>query len=472
MAIVTQSKKACAVNPLKMSSPLGASYAFLGIDKTMPLMHGAQGCTSFGLVLLVRHFKETIPLQTTAMNEVTTILGGLENLEQAIVNIYNRAKPDLIGICSTGLTETKGDDVEGYLKLIREAHPELAETALVYVSTPDYVGAFQDGFADAVSAMVKGIVEPAQMRVPQQVNVLAGCHLTPGDVEAIRDLIEDFGLTPIMLPDLSGSLDGHIPETFLPTTLGGTAVADIRRMGASSITLAIGEQMRDAAVALEKIAGVPFEMFGSLTGLTAVDAFISTLMRVSGRAVPPRLKRERSRLQDAMLDAHFHTGGKKVAVAAEPDLLAAIAHMLHGMGSEIAVAITTTDSPVLKDVPAQEVLIGDLEDFELRAKAAQCDVLITHSHGRQACERTGIPLMRMGIPTFDRIGNQHKVSVGYVGTRTFLMEFANLMMDHMPHYHATDWPLAPESLAAAQPACGNGSCSCQGERGAVVALPT
>ena len=56
MARVVESKKACAVNPLKMSQPLGASFAFLGLDACMPVMHGSQGCTSFGLVLLVRHF--------------------------------------------------------------------------------------------------------------------------------------------------------------------------------------------------------------------------------------------------------------------------------------------------------------------------------------------------------------------------------------------------------------------------------
>ncbi|PJB06719.1 MAG: nitrogenase iron-molybdenum cofactor biosynthesis protein NifN, partial [Hydrogenophilales bacterium CG_4_9_14_3_um_filter_59_35] len=160
MATVTTTKKACAVNPLKMSQPLGAALAFLGLDKCMPLMHGSQGCTAFGLVLLVRHFRETIPLQTTAMNEVTTILGGMDNLEQAIVNIYNRAKPDIIGICSTGLTETKGDDVHGFLKLIRQAHPELSETALVYVPTPDYLGAFQDGWGKAVTAIVEALCEP------------------------------------------------------------------------------------------------------------------------------------------------------------------------------------------------------------------------------------------------------------------------------------------------------------------------
>ena len=60
----------------------------------------------FGLVLFVRHFKEAIPLQTTAMSEVATVLGGYDNVEQAILNIYNRTKPEIIGICSTGVTET------------------------------------------------------------------------------------------------------------------------------------------------------------------------------------------------------------------------------------------------------------------------------------------------------------------------------------------------------------------------------
>ena len=96
---VVESRKACSVNPLKMSQPLGAAYAFMGLESCMPVMHGSQGCTSFGLVLLVRHFKEAIPLQTTAMNEVTTILGGYDNLEKALLNIRSRAKPAIIAIC-------------------------------------------------------------------------------------------------------------------------------------------------------------------------------------------------------------------------------------------------------------------------------------------------------------------------------------------------------------------------------------
>jgi nitrogenase molybdenum-iron protein NifN len=146
MATVTIGKKACAVNPLKMSQPIGGAFAFMGLRGSMPLLHGSQGCTSFGLTLFVRHFKEAVPLQTTAMSEVATVLGGLDNVEQAILNIYNKTKPEIIGICSTGVTETKGDDVEGYIKLIREKHPQLAKFPLVYVSTPDFKDAFQDGW--------------------------------------------------------------------------------------------------------------------------------------------------------------------------------------------------------------------------------------------------------------------------------------------------------------------------------------
>ena len=79
MTEVLSPLKACSNRPLKLSPALGAWLAFLGIDLCLPLLHGSQGCTAFALVLAVRHFREAIPLQTTAISDLSAILGGAEN---------------------------------------------------------------------------------------------------------------------------------------------------------------------------------------------------------------------------------------------------------------------------------------------------------------------------------------------------------------------------------------------------------
>ena len=433
MAEIFAPPKPLTVNPLKMSAPLGGAMAFMGLDACMPMLHGAQGCTAFGLVALVRHFREGIPFQTTAMNEVATILGGLDNLEQALVNIATRAHPRIIGVCTTGLVETRGEDVAGDIRIIRQRHPELAEVALVAVETPDYVGALQHGWGKAVTAMIETLTEPVAVPDRRRVALLAGQHLSPGDIEELRELAEAFGLEPVVLPDLSGSVDGHVPDNFLGHTFGGTSVDDIRGLGRCSLALALGEHLRPAAAALHARAGVPFTVLDRLTGLGAADALVMALANHARMPVPARLKRQRSQLVDAMLDGHFYFGQRRIALAGEPDLLFTHASWLAEMGAEIAVAVTSQASPVLSRVPAERVVVGDLDDFERAAAAARCDLLITHSHGRQAAERLGLPLFRVGFPQFDRLGAAHQRSIGYRGTRDLIFAVANLLEEH-PHH--------------------------------------
>ena len=449
MATVRHGKKACTVNPLKMSQPVGGALAFMGLASTMPILHGSQGCTAFGMVLFVRHFKESIPLQTTAMSEVATVLGGFDNIEQAVMNIYTKSRPEIIGMCSTGLTETKGDDVEGYLTLTRKRHPELADTSLIYVSTPDFKGAFQDGWAVTVKRILEVLVEPAApVKEPRKVAVLPGCHLTVADIEELRETLEDFGLDPVFVPDLSGSLDGHVPEDFSPTTIGGTTRANIRALGSAGLVLALGEQMRPAAEWLGSHIDAPVRVFDRLLGLGVNDAFMAFLAEYSGQPVPLKYRRQRSQLVDAMLDGHFYTGGSRLAIGAEPDLLHSVAHFLSELGFEIAAAVTTTDSPLLADLPCAEVLIGDLEDLEAQAKG--CDLLITHAHGRQMAARLHLPFLRMGLPIFDRLGAAHRLAVGYRGSRDLIFEVANLLIANGHEPEPDEWRQthAPEASAA------------------------
>ncbi len=432
MAHVLHAEKSASVNPLKSSQPLGAAFAFLGVDGCVPLFHGSQGCTSFALVLFVRHFKETIPLQTTAMDEVATIMGGADHLEEAILNLKTRTKPKLIGVCTTALVETRGEDFAGDLATIKARRAEaLAGTEVVLASTPDFNGSIEEGWGKAVVSMIEGIVDRRPKRQnPRRVAVLPGSNLTVADIEQIRETIEAFGLEPTILPDVSGSLDGTVPGRWIPTTYGGTSVEDIRTLGEAVHCIAIGEGMREAAEKLAEVADVPYTLFGTLTGLKPADRFVTALAELSGRPVPAKLRRRRSQLADALLDGHFHFGGKKVAIAAEPDHLYQLATFFSGMGAEIAAAVTTTGgSPILRKVPADEVKVGDLGDFERLAVGA--DLLVTHSHGRQAADRLGIPLMRVGFPIFDRLGAQHRASVGYEGTRDLIFEVSNIFQANL-----------------------------------------
>jgi nitrogenase molybdenum-iron protein NifN len=221
-------------------------------------------------------------------------------------------------------------------------------------------------------------------------------------------------------------------------------------MGNASWTIAIGAQMRRAAEAMEKRAGVPFRVFERLCGLSPNDEFISFLSEISGRPVPLKYRRQRAQLVDAMLDGHFHIGGRKLAIGAEPDLLFDVSSALYEMGTQVVAAVTTTQSPVLERVAIDDVLIGDLEDLETLAKERGCDLLITHSHGRQAAERLKIPFYRMGIPMFDRLGAGHQMTVGYRGTRNLIFAISNLVIaDHEEHHEPTPdtWRDGMDSLA-------------------------
>ncbi|ULJ74310.1 nitrogenase iron-molybdenum cofactor biosynthesis protein NifN [Rhizobium gallicum] len=433
--------KSAAVNPLKSSQPLGAALAFLGVDRAIPLFHGSQGCTSFALVLFVRHFKEAIPLQTTAIDEVAAILGGMDHLQEAILNLKTRTNPKLIGVCTTALVETRGEDFArdlAKIKLLRAK--ELKGTEIVLANTPDFDGAIEEGWATAVTAMIQRItLRGEQARQSKKIVILPGWNLTVADIEHLREMVESFGLKPVILPDISGSLDGTVPDDrWVPTTYGGTRVDDIQELGTAVRCIAIGEHMRRPAELLQTQTGVPYTLFHSLTGLKGADRFVSLLSAISRAPVPANIRRHRAQLQDALLDGHFHFGGKKIAIAAEPDQLYQLATFFTGMGAEIAAAVTTTGtSKILEEMPAESLQVGDLGDLE--ALAVGADLLVTHSHGRQAAERLGIPLMRVGFPIFDRLGSQHKLSILYQGTRDLIFDIANI-------FQANQRAPTPESL--------------------------
>jgi nitrogenase molybdenum-iron protein NifN len=431
MAEIIHSKKALAVNPLKVSQPIGASLAFLGLNRSLPLMHGSQGCTAFGKVFFVRHFREPIPLQTTAMDQVSSIMGADENIIEALRTLSDKSKPDIIGLVTTGLSETQGTDIRRSLRDFRVAHPEFDHVAVVPVNTPDYVGCLESGYALAIESLIETLVPESACvgKRPKQVNVLASAMLTPGDIEAIKEWVEAFGLRPIVVPDIGDSLDGHLTEAETSAlTIGGTPRSEIEIMGESTATLVVGPSLHKAADILKTRTGVPDYRFAGLMGLDDCDAFTQALAEVSGKPVPEKIERHRAQLQDAMVDSHFMIGFARVALAADPDLLGMQVRFLTGMGAEIVSAVCPHKHESLLSLPIEKVIIGDLEDMEKQAKAADAQFIMANSHAAETASRLGLPLMRAGFPQYDHVGGYARTWVGYRGTRQALFDISNLML--------------------------------------------
>ena len=435
MVEILKRRKALSVSPLKASQTLGASLAFLGLHHAIPMLHGSQGCTAFGKVFFVRHFREPIPLQTTAMDQISAVMGGDGNIVEGLVTLCGKHHPAVIGLLSTALTETQGADMRLGLKRFREEHPEYAETAIVPLSAPDFSGSMEGGFAAATQAIIDELVPEAAVagtapgRRRRQVNILVGAALTPADIEELKDLVTCFGLRPVVVPDLSDSLDGHLAATeFSPLTTGGTPVDELAALGDAIATLCIGFSMTPAAELLQQRTAVPTYAFDHLQGLDAVDELIGLLQRLSDAPVPERIERQRAQLQDAMLDTHFMLGQLRVAIATEGELLHAFNDLIRGMGAETVAAVVPAGGRVLPRIACEQVQIGDLEDLEHLAQARGAELLIGNSHALGSSQRLAIPLLRAGFPQYDIVGGQQRTWIGYRGSRQTLFELANMVL--------------------------------------------
>jgi nitrogenase molybdenum-iron protein NifN len=79
-------------------------------------------------------------------------------------------------------------------------------------------------------------------------------------------------------------------------------------------------------------------------------------------------------------------------------------------------------------------------------RSVGADLIVTHSHGRQAAERLQIPFYRIGIPVFDRLGAGQQVTVGYRGTRNLIFDVGNLFMANTHEPTPETWiPKRPQS---------------------------
>ncbi len=396
-------------NPLRLSQPAGAALAYMGIKGAVPLWHGVQGCTAFAKILMLGHFREPVPYQTTAMGHGEIVMGGEANIFEAIKNIKDEA--ELVALLTTGVSETSGCDIQGILTEARELHPK---TNMVGVSTPDFQGSLETGYAKAIKALLKQFVKPMD-KLSRQVAVLIGPYFTPAEVGKIKETIKYIGWKPLMLPDLSDSLIGRLlPEEHSPAAIGGLPMEQLSLLGGSELVISIGSSMHKVAASFAKDIGVEHHSFDHLALPDEIDSFFKILLQ--GKKLPEKYLQQRQHLLDMMLDVESIFYNKKAAIAGDPELINRMRAPLEGMGLE-----TFT----ISGIPCPDSAMGDLHDLEELFEAEDYHLLLGNSWAAKLTEAREMAAIPMGMPVFGQVGGHRKQRCLYWGAANLFEELAN-----------------------------------------------
>jgi len=468
--------KAVTQNACQLCSPLGASLVFKGVRNCVPLLHGSQGCATYIRRYLISHFREPVDIASSSFTEETAVFGGGENLRRGMENVIRQYRPELVGVASTCLSETIGDDVPRILRdwkkeggPVRAAEEavsgqESGETEVwipeaISVATPSYSGSHSTGFHRTVLALVSSLagttgtegrnggegvmgpgMDPGDPSARRDVNLFSGM-ISPADIRALRSWLKIYGLSGMILPDYSETLDGPAWREYQRISPGGCGLEEIRAAHRSLLSLELSAVLageESAAVWLEEKYAVPAFRTPQPVGIRLSDALFSRLNELTGRqALPAELEAQRGRLADSYADAHKYLFGRRAAVFGEKDHVLALAVFLEEIGITPALCAAgegrgleeALKSRLEHPERVRVLAYGDFEEIEKAAAEEACDLAVGNSKGYAFSRRMEIPLVRTGFPVHDRLGAQRLESLGYSGTQSLFDRIVNTLLE-------------------------------------------
>jgi nitrogenase molybdenum-iron protein beta chain len=423
------------INPPKMCQPVGAILAYMGVHGCVPLVHGSQGCSTYPRYNIARHFRESAEVAVSSLSEDAAVYGGAKNLTEAIKNVKSRLNPEAIGICTTCMSETIGDDV----KLIAKKALQDDSVKIIPASTPSYVGTHLTGYDNALRTLVETLAVKSEPN--NKVNIITGI-INPGDIREVKNMLNLMNVQSIFLSDISDTLDspilpgGHKP--LLPE--GGTKLSDIADSANSLGTIAICRAAGSAAMYLKNKFNVPAVLDPAPIGVTNTDRFVQNISRLSGASISHKIVIERGRLIDSMVDVHHYLFGRKVAIFGDPDIVSAIVRFCAEAGMAPTVAMTATRhkdfAPDIKAVNSEyktdtQILEGtDLYEFHEVVKNHGAELIVGNSKGKDIADDENVPLVRVGFPVYDRVGVYRYPIMGYNGSIYLLDQMTNAILGH------------------------------------------
>ncbi len=435
-----------SINPCNMCMPMGGIIALKGVKGSMTILHGSQGCATYMRRSISEHYNEPVDVASSSLNEKGTVYGGEENLKNGLDNVIKVYQPEIIGILTTCLAETIGEDI-GRITVEYRQERGLTSLPIITSPTPGYSGTQTEGYWTTL----KNIVTTIAKKTPQhsRINVIIP-HLSSADIRELKRLLEMMQVDYTLLPDFSDILDGPYDKNYRRVPAGGTPLGDIAAMPGAPATIEFSVTLDDglsAGVFLQDKYGVPLYRLPLPIGLEYTDKLIQTISVLTGKKAPQALKIERGRLQDGMIDSHKYNFIGRAAIYGDPEQLFALASLCMENGILPKVIATGSKNNKIEEILREQLnnleesceVLKDTDFMRIREKclAHQVNLAIGNSEGRYLTEQEGIPLVRIGFPIHDRVGGQRLLTLGYNGSLTLLDRLTNTLLNQkLSHYRA------------------------------------
>ncbi|MDR3182887.1 MAG: hypothetical protein LBT89_08225 [Planctomycetaceae bacterium] len=432
-------RKALTVNPAKTCQPIGAMYAALGIHSCMPHSHGSQGCCAYHRSSLTRHYNDPIMSTTSSFSEGSSVFGGQANILEAFTNIFTLYNPDIIAVNTTCLSEVIGDDLVQIIKKAYEDKKIPEGKFVIHANTPSFTGSHITGYANMAAAMVKYFAKSTGKKNGKI--TLIPTFIEPSDMTEIKHIATELGIKYIMYPDTSDVVNSPMDGHFRMYPKGGCTKEQIAASGDSDAAVAIGRLGAfPAARQLDTQCKVPMHIVDVPIGITATDNFVEMLRKIAGVAVPESLRKERGQLVDVLCDMCQYTYGKKVSLLGDPDILLSMVQFCKDAGMEVLHVLTGTPTGKVKLEERVRELYGDkvivksglqcdMFMFQQLVQENKPDLIMGNTYCKYMCRDMDIPLLRIGYPIYDRIGQSYIPLTGYRGGMHLLLKILSIFMD-------------------------------------------
>ena len=427
-------REALTVNPAKACQPLGAVFAANGFHKTLPFVHGSQGCVAYYRSHFSRHFKEPTSCVSSSMTEDAAVFGGMNNMADGLANAYNLYKPEMIAVSSTCMSEVIGDDLDAFIKnsKLKGSVPE--DFDIPFAHTPAFVGSHITGYDNALLGVLKHFWDgkaktaPALERKPDDsINFIAGFDgFVVGNMKEMRRIFAMFGAKVNIVCDPSEVWNTPTDGEFRMYS-GGTTKAEVEAALHAKATIVFQEYCCEKTAKYLTEKGQEVVVLNAPVGVAGTDRFLMALSRLTGKPIPAELEKERGQLVDAMADSQAHLHGKRYALYGDPDQLLGYTEFLLELGAEPAHVLSTNGgeqwaAKVQKLFAASPFGVGckvypkrDLWHLRSLLHTEPVDFLIGNTYGKYLERDCGSPLIRLVFPIFDRHHYHRFPTWGYAG---------------------------------------------------------